>query len=183
MDGVAVRIEAAVDLHVLAFELLGLGLVIELIGHVRGRIFQHEAVTVGLADLDQLERKIPETCIGLEEFDPCAIPRQKIQTSAPALPEAVKEALASYLGECAATVAESAGTEPHGPAHSVIFFSADELMSYAVTTVCKGAGFPVFATNEEQDLDPILLFSLTHQARLARPAAVQLGLDVGGIQG
>jgi len=46
VDGVAVGVEAAVDLHVLAFVLLGFGLIIKLIGHVGGCIFQHEAITV-----------------------------------------------------------------------------------------------------------------------------------------
>jgi len=114
---------------------------------------------LGLADLDQLERKIQEPYTCLEEFDPCAIPRQKIQEAAPGLSVAAQEELASYLGGCAAAAAER-GARPHGPAQSVIFFSSDELFSFAVTTVCKPAGILVFATNEEQDIDPIIGQSL-----------------------
>jgi Domain of unknown function (DUF4388) len=110
---------------------------------------------LGLADLDQLERKISEPHTCLEEFDPCAIPRQKIQEAAPGLSAAGQEELVSYLGECAAAAAER-GARPNGPARSVIFFSSDELFSYVVTTACKPTGILVFATNEEQDLDPII---------------------------
>src|SRR5512132_2249610 len=46
MDRVAVRIQAAVDFYVLAFVLLGFGLVIQLVSHVRGRIVQDKAITV-----------------------------------------------------------------------------------------------------------------------------------------
>ena len=112
---------------------------------------------LGLADLDQLERKIPESHICLEDFDPYAAPRQNIQAAAPALPEGTREELVAFLVKCVTEGAEAGGD---GTAHPVIFFSSDELMSYAMTTVCKGAGFPVFATTEEQDLDPILVQSL-----------------------
>ena len=47
---------------------------------------------------------------------------------------------------------------------SVIFFSHDELVSHAVTTVCKRSGIPVFATNEHEDIDPIIAQSLARNS-------------------
>jgi len=56
-------------------------------------------------------------------------------------------------------------------ARALILFSSDELFIHAVTTVCKHDGLPVFATNDEQDLDHII-----HQS-LAKKIAPMLVLD------
>ena len=107
---------------------------------------------LGLADFDQLERKIPGVFKSLDEPDPRAILRRKIAEVAPELALTEQEELVSFLG----SFSSAAPTTHSGPAQSVIFFSADELLKYAVPIVCKQAGILVFTTNEELDLEPIL---------------------------
>jgi hypothetical protein len=111
---------------------------------------------LGLADLDQLEKKIPDVFMALPEHDPGKIHRLKIQEAAPDLPEAEREKLVAFLGKFSPAAPAPQG----GQAQAVLFFSADELVKHALTTVCKHGGMPVFATNEEQDLAPIIAQSL-----------------------
>jgi hypothetical protein len=120
---------------------------------------------LGLADLDQLERKIPEVFTGLAQFDPCRIHRQKIEETAPGLSLAEQEELVSFLGKFSASPDPAEGSvRQGGRTQSVIFFSSDELIRHAVSTVCNPEGILVFAANEEQDLDPIIARSLTHNS-------------------
>ncbi|MCM2356933.1 MAG: DUF4388 domain-containing protein [Geobacteraceae bacterium] len=117
---------------------------------------------LGLADLDQLERKIPEVFSGLADADPALLHRQKIAAAAPGLSLPEREELVSFLGKCSAAAAPAG--EPAlrgGRPRPVIFFSADGLASHAIATVCKQAGMLVFTSNEEQDLDPIIAQALS----------------------
>ncbi|HLO25334.1 MAG TPA: DUF4388 domain-containing protein, partial [Geobacteraceae bacterium] len=113
---------------------------------------------LGLADLDQLERRIPDIFTGLADRDPALVHRQKLGDSAASLPPGKRDELAAFLAKF------PAGTEAREAAQtrSLIFFSSDETLQHAVATVCKHAGIPVFATNDEQNLDPIILSSLAH---------------------
>lgn len=123
------------------------------------------AEDLGLADLDRLERKAPEVFTGLEEFDPCKIHRQKIEEAAPGLSLPEREELASFLGKFADDVAGAEGSANQGGrGRPVILLSGDELLRHAVTTVCKSSGILVFATSEEQDLDPIIARSLARNS-------------------
>jgi Domain of unknown function (DUF4388) len=116
---------------------------------------------LGLADLDQLERKIPEVFSGLTEFDPTKAHRQKIAEVAPELSPAEQDELARFLGNFSLPPGTTEGGDTQGEnPQSVIFFSADELLQHAVITVCKRAGILVLATGEEQDLDPVIVRSL-----------------------
>ncbi len=105
---------------------------------------------LGLADIDRLEKAIPQVFSGLED----RTPQIKIQELGADLSEKEQEELLAFLGSYAGTPKE--GTERAGTTPSLVFFSADELMAYCVTTVCRQEGIFVFATTEEQDLDPII---------------------------
>jgi len=126
---------------------------------------------LGLADLDRLERKIPGVFSGLMDFDPVESQRQKLRLIAPELTAAEQEELLAFL-------LKFAGADPAAKtdnrARALILFSADELLTHAVTTVCKHGGLPVFATTEEQDLDPII------EQSLAKNIAPTLVLDSPG---
>ena len=120
---------------------------------------------LGLADLDQLEKKTPQLYSVLEEWDPREIHRQNLDKIDPPLSLQERESLVAFLGKFSAK-ANKADETMHrgGAAQTILFFSCDELLKYSVTTVCKHAGILVFATNEEQDLDHIIDRSLANNA-------------------
>lgn len=112
--------------------------------------FTISADDLGLADVDKLEKTIPRVFAGLED----RTPHLKIQELGADLSDKEREELLAFLGSYsghADTAADREGTTP-----SVVFFSADELMAYCITAVCRHEGISVLATSEEQDLDPII---------------------------
>lgn len=118
---------------------------------------------LGLAELDQLERKIPMVFSALEEQDPDKIHRRIVAENAAALSMADREELVAFLGKFSGGRAGVEEPPSHeGQAQSILFFSADELFRHCLTTVCKSAAIPVFSTNEEQDLEPIIGRSLAN---------------------
>lgn len=110
---------------------------------------------LGLGDLDQLERKIPEVYSGLA--DPTMVHRRKLDATAAALSPEQRDELAAFLAEF--STGEEGNAEA-ARASSLLFYSPDEALQHEVTTVCKQAGIPVFATNDEQNLEPIIYRSL-----------------------
>ncbi len=120
---------------------------------------------LGLADLDLLEKKIPEIFSALDDRNFGKTQFQEIEKIAPDLSTQDRETLVKFFGELSVS-AKTAGMPPHqdAQAQSILFFSCDELFKYATTTICKHAGVLVFATNEEQDLDPIIEQSLARNS-------------------
>lgn len=116
---------------------------------------------LGLADLDILEKKVPEIFSALDDRNFGKTQFQEIEKIAPDLSTQERETLVKFFGELSVS-AKMAGMTPqqNGHARPLLFFSSDELFKYAITTICKHAGVLVFATNEEQDLDPIIEQSL-----------------------
>ncbi len=116
---------------------------------------------LGLADIDQLKSKVPEVFTVLEDRDPGKNLRMELDKIATDLPGQVREALALFFEEY-----PDSSTVPDKPAHqeglaqSILFFSADELYKFSLTIVCKKAGILVFATNDQENLDPIIDQSL-----------------------
>ncbi len=107
---------------------------------------------LGLADIDHLENKIPRPVSEMEIFDPVEIHRQKI-----------KEILADFSFEEQATfvsflrkyvdrkAAPDAAAKQAGKA--VVIFSGDRLLRHSVMTICKEDGVPVFAIDDEMELE------------------------------
>ncbi|AMV71237.1 response regulator [Desulfuromonas carbonis] len=128
---------------------------------------------LGLADIDKLERKIPDVFIGLAdpEPDPLADLQQRLAENAPDLPPAEREEIAGLL----APLLAASGQEKGAGGATVILFSADPLLGQALTLLCKQDGLLVFATDEVQDLDMMLARSLGKGMRpllvFDRPAA------------
>jgi Domain of unknown function (DUF4388) len=119
------------------------------------------AEDLGLADLDTLERKIPEVFTVLEEDDPTLVHRRKLASCAPDLPPEQHDALVSFLSQFPINpaVVEEAPRENDQPV-PLFFFSHDQLFQHAVATICRHAGILVFTTDEEQNLDVIMARSL-----------------------
>lgn len=106
---------------------------------------------LGLADLDRLEKKIPGPVSGMETFDPVAIQRQKIMELLPGFSFEEQEAFFSFLRKAAGRKAAPDAAKQAGRA--VVLFSGDTLISHSVMSLCNDEGIPVFATDEEKELD------------------------------
>ncbi len=107
-----------------------------------------------MRDGELAEKDIPEE-EGPAECDPAALHRQKLEEFAPSVTAQEREELAAFLGGfCIAR--ETAGEAPR----SMILFSPDRLIGYAVTAVCAPAGITVSVASEEQDLDLIIVKAL-----------------------
>ena len=125
---------------------------------------------LGLDALDTITKKIPDVFIGLKDHDPIDEHRQ---TVARALPETTinhQEQLISCLsGFSTPTPSNSAP-----PITAIILLTQDDLLSHAITTVCKHENLFIFATDEEtgldivieqslcRDLHPILVIDISH---------------------
>ncbi|MFZ4859196.1 MAG: DUF4388 domain-containing protein [Desulfuromonadaceae bacterium] len=125
---------------------------------------------LGLDALDTISRKIPEVFIGLKDRDPKEEHRQVVIR---ALPEATidqQDCLITFL----------TGLSIQAPSHfpppvtAIILLTHNELLSHAVTTLCKQENLFIFATDEEtgldivieqslgRDLHPVLIIDLDH---------------------
>lgn len=126
---------------------------------------------LGLDELDTISRKIPDVFIGLKDHDPVDEHRQIVAKALPETTIDLQEQLITFLAALSAPPAH--GVVP--PVTAVILLSHDELLSHAITTVCKHENLFVFATDDyssfdmviEQtlgrDLHPILVLDIAHE--------------------
>lgn len=128
---------------------------------------------LGLADVDSLKKAIPQVFSGLED----RTPQLKIQELGADLSGKERDELLAFLGSYAGTKHEE--NERPEAIPSLVFLSADELMAYCITTVCRQEGIFVFATTEEQDLDPIIEQLL---AKNSQPVLVLDTPDSAGVR-
>ena len=113
------------------------------------------ADVLGLADIDRLEKKIPRPVSEMEVFDPLAIHRQKIRELLADFSSEEQEAFVSFLRKSVnRKAAPDAAAEQAGKA--VVLFSEDQLIRHSAMTICKEDGVPVFATEDENDLERIV---------------------------
>ncbi len=113
------------------------------------------AEDLGLADLDHLERKLPQFSPVNEIFDPVEIHRQKIKETLAGFSAEEQEAFVSFLEKSATSPYEGLA-RPTGRTQAIILFSEDDLIKHSVMTICKNEGVLVFATDGEEELDHIL---------------------------
>lgn len=110
---------------------------------------------LGLADIDRLEKKIPRPASEMELFDPVEIHRQNIREMLAGFPSEEQEAFVSFLKRYAdrKTAPPDAAAQAN---KAIVLFSGDKLVNHAVMTICKDEGAPVFATDDEADLERII---------------------------
>ncbi len=117
---------------------------------------------LGLADLDQIERNIPGVFSSLQSMDPLEEHRQKVLETLPEISFDAQEEIAKYLAKGAPPASAQPGSENNEEQnHVAVLYSRDELLKYAVSTICKHEGILVFTTDEEQDLELIIAQSLS----------------------
>jgi hypothetical protein len=113
------------------------------------------ADVLGLADLDRLEKKIPRPVSEMAIFDPVEIHRQKIRELLAGFSSEEQEAFVSFLRRSVGRkAAPDAAAQQAGKA--VVLFSDDQLIRHSVLTICKEDGLPVFATDDDGDLERIV---------------------------
>jgi hypothetical protein len=112
---------------------------------------------LGLADLDHLEKKMPQVRPDDELFNPVEMHRQKIRETLLDFSVDEQEAIVAFLEKSAA------GTSPHdrppmreSRARALILFSEDEFIKHTVMTICKNEGILSFAVQGEEELDNIV---------------------------
>lgn len=119
------------------------------------------AMDLGLDDLDNLEKKIPEVFTGVKFFDPAEALRKKIKEDLSELPAEKQEKIIAYLLTLTEGQADQEQNEPSDYPITVIVFSSDNLITNCLLAACKNAGIAVFTTDEEDDLDPTIEQSLS----------------------
>ena len=110
---------------------------------------------LGLEALESFSRKIPEVFIGLKDFDPSEEHRQAVTL---ALPEAAidqQERLITFL-----TGMSTQAPSQSPPVTAIILLTQHDLLSHAITTLCKQENLFIFATDEETGLDIVIEQSL-----------------------
>ncbi len=128
---------------------------LESAGDTKGKRPAITADDLGLADIDHLEKKIPRPVSEMEIFDPIEIHRQNIKEILAGFSFEEQEAFVSFLRKSAERkAAPDAAARQAGKA--VVIFSNDKLITHSVMTLCKEEGVPVFATDDETDLERIV---------------------------
>ena len=112
---------------------------------------------LGLADLDHLERKMPQFSPADELFDPVEMHRQKIRETLLDFSVDEQEAIVAFL-EKSAAVTNPYDRPPMQESRSraLILFSEDEFIKHSVLTICKNEGILSFASQGEEELDNIV---------------------------
>jgi DNA-binding NarL/FixJ family response regulator len=110
---------------------------------------------LGLADIDRLEKKIPRPVSAMEIFDPIEIHRQKIKEILAGFSSEEQEAFVSFLMKSADRKASPEDAAKQS-GKAVVLFSGDKLIRHSIMSICKDEGVPVFATDDERDLDRIV---------------------------
>ncbi|MBE9503666.1 MAG: hypothetical protein IME96_05775, partial [Proteobacteria bacterium] len=121
-------------------------------GTVKATILSED--DLGLADLDQIERKIPEVFKGLQAFDPADIHRQILDDTLGDFSKEEREELVTFLSKYSCNSgSEQDAAKPGGQqSQAVILFSRDEFIKHAIMTVCNKEGAFVFDTGDKVDL-------------------------------
>ncbi len=113
---------------------------------------------LGLANLDQVERKKPHVFKSLEIFDPADLHRQIINETIPELYDAGKDEIVSFLTEISSISQfdNRAPLIPSSKSQAVIVFTNDLFLQHAIMTVCKKEGILVFVTTNKNTIDQLI---------------------------
>ena len=111
---------------------------------------------LGLDALDTITRKIPDVFIGLKDHDPNDEHRKAVTRALPEATNDQQERLISFL----TGISSQSHSQSTPPVTAIILLTQNELLSYAITTVCKHENLFIFASDEETGLDIVIEQSL-----------------------
>lgn len=107
---------------------------------------------LGLAEVDQIKKEIPEMYRPLEEFDPADIHRQLVKEQLPDVAEDVRETFVSYLAGVSSRT-ETGTIAQGGKSVALVMYSADKLLEHALMTLCNKEGLFVFSAKNKEDFE------------------------------
>jgi len=117
---------------------------------------------LGLADLDSLEKKMPQST-GVKEiydqevFNPVEIHRQNIRETLDDYSSEEQEVFVSFLEKFTSRTRAQKGSERiDGQTNALILFSQDKLIKHSIMTICKSENVLVFATDKKEELSTIV---------------------------
>lgn len=111
---------------------------------------------LGLAELDQVERKIPDVFIGIKDVDPSLQYRQMVRQYCGSLSTGDQEQLVALLKEAGAPKERGTVADGRGGGLALVLYGRESFCQYLVATLCKGLGYTTFATDDEGNLEPII---------------------------
>lgn len=111
---------------------------------------------LGLADLEQLENRIPVK-VAAEGFDPVAIHRKIIRKGLADFPADKQEELVAFLKNAMDKGSYYEGTGRQRRHHlAIILLSVDELLMHSLMTVCKNDGISIFWVSQDADMERVI---------------------------
>lgn len=137
---------------------------------------------LGLDTLDTITRKIQDVFIGLKDHDPVDVHNQVVTLALPESTIDQQEQLVTFLANFSTSTVPDSGI----PITAIILLTQNELLSHAVTTLCKYENLFIFASNEEvgldivieqsltRDLHPVLFIDIPHDNDGVQPLALML---------
>ena len=117
---------------------------------------------LGLADLDKLDRKIPEVFKSLDDFSSDNLQREINEKATESLSGANKEKVTDFLSQLA-----TERKKTHYSVHNqtVILFATSPLLEQALSTVCKHEGRFVFIAQDETELETLIGQAVSRQLK------------------
>ncbi len=123
--------------------------------------FNLSADDLGLGEVDQLEKKVPEVFSGIEIVDPADVHRRVVGAALAGVDGDVRERLVDFLSRFPAPQAEGdSAPRSERATRSLVFLSRNALARHVVMTFCKHLDILVFTTDDDGSLDLILGQSL-----------------------
>ena len=128
---------------------------------------------LGLDALDTIPHKIQEVFIGLKDYDPRDEHSKAVTRALPDATKNQQDRLITFL----TNISTQSTAESSPPVTAIILLSKNELLSHAVTTLCKQINLFIFASDEEigldvvieqslgRDLHPVLVIDMDHDIK------------------
>ena len=117
---------------------------------------------LGLADLDKVERKIPQVFNGLESFDADNLRREISARATESLSDENQKKLADFLDNLSATQPKTLFSSSN---QALILSANDPLIEQSIMAVCKHEGRFVFNAQSEDDLYRLIEQSIIRQMK------------------
>ncbi len=111
---------------------------------------------LGLGDIDQIERKIPEVFSSIEVIDPSELHRRAVADLMPDAEADEREKLVDFLVRSTEPKEGESAGQAGRTSRAMVFIGRDSLARYLLMHLSKPLGVLTFTTDDEEDLDLIL---------------------------
>ncbi|NWF99092.1 MAG: DUF4388 domain-containing protein [Nitrospirae bacterium] len=115
------------------------------------------AETLGLENIDRLEKKIPKPLSFTESFNTASVHRENISETLKDFSSEEQGIFISFLEKSTSIKNKQKMLASHETnTRALILFSTDKLIKHSIMTICKNEGILVFSPNSEKELDSII---------------------------